>query len=176
MEVLTTATPEAALVVVNGLLHAQQMSHADLVAAVEAAKHWPNTLAAHVVLALADPRMESAAESRTYFLCRQQGLPRPEPQVVVLDEHGHPFARVDFAWPKHGVFLEFDGRIKYELYRREGETLEQFLLREKRREERICMLTGWVCIRIGWSDLETPIVTAGRIRRILEGRTRPIGA
>jgi hypothetical protein len=45
-----------------------------------------------------------------------------------------------------------------------------FLLREKKREERICQLTGWVCIRIGWSDLETPVATAGRIRRLLSSR------
>ncbi|WP_322921964.1 hypothetical protein [Nocardioides renjunii] len=176
VEVLSTATPEAALVVVNGLLHSEQMSVDELVAAVEAMKHWPHTLSAHVVLALADGRMESPAESRTYYMCRQQRLPRPEPQVVIRDERGRVFGRVDFAWPHHGVFLEFDGRIKYELHRREGETLDQYLLREKKREERICLLTGWVCIRIGWADLENPVATAARIRRLLESRTRPVGA
>lgn len=176
VEVMATATPEAALVVVNGLLHAAQMTRAELVAAVDAMKHWPNTLAAHVVLALADARMESVAESRTFYMCRQQGLPRPEPQVAVLDERGHVVARVDFAWPEHGVFLEFDGRVKYERHRREGETLEQFLMREKKREESICMLTGWVCLRISWADLHTPVLTAARIRRVLESRTRSVGA
>ena len=46
------------------------------------------------------------------------------------------------------MFLEFDGRLKYRLFRRANETLEQFLMREKRREELICQLTGWVCVRI----------------------------
>ena len=109
-------------------------------------------------------------------MCRQQNLPRPEPQYVVRDEHGHVFARVDFAWPEEGVFLEFDGRIKYERYRREGETLEEYVMREKRREERICQLTGWVCIRIGWADLEDPVATSARIRRLLDSRRRPVGA
>lgn len=82
------------------------------------------------------------------------------------------FARVDFAWVELGVFLEFDGKIKYERYRREGETLEQFLMREKAREERICQLTGWVCIRITWAQLAAPQQLAGRIRRILESRSK----
>jgi hypothetical protein len=176
VEVIATASPEAALVVVNGMLHAHLMTRDELVESVRAMKHWPHTLSAHVVLALADERMESPAETRTYFLCRQQQLPRPEPQYVVHDEHGKVFARADFAWPEHGVFLEFDGRIKYERFRRDGESLEQFLMREKRREERICQLTGWVCIRIGWSDLEKPAATATRIRRLLESRERPVGA
>ena len=75
-----------------------------------------------------------------------------------------------------GVFLEFDGREKYVRFRREGETLDQFLLREKRREERICQLTGWVCIRITWADLERPVETARRIRRLLDSRRTLPGA
>ena len=73
---------------------------------------------------MCDARLESAAETRTDVLCWTQRLPRPTPQVIVKDEDGHEFARVDFAWLAHGVFLEFDGRIKYEKYRRKGETLE----------------------------------------------------
>ena len=93
----------------------------------------------------------------------------------MFDEAGRLFARLDFSWPDFGVFLEFDGKEKYERFRRENETLEEFLMREKKREERICQLTGWVCIRITWADLENPERTAQRIRRILESR-RPVGA
>ncbi|WP_210440934.1 hypothetical protein [Nocardioides xinjiangensis] len=176
VEVMASVPPEPALVVTNGLLHGQHMTREELVASARAMKHWPHTLSAHVVVALADERMESVAETRTYYLCRQQHLPRPEPQYPVVDEHGQVFARADFAWPEHGVFLEFDGRVKYEQHRRPGETLEQYLMREKRREERICQLTGWVCIRIGWTDLADPVTTAARIRRLLDSRRGPIGA
>jgi hypothetical protein len=176
VEVMATATTEAALVVTNGLLHDGHISRDELVTAAKAMKHWPHTLSAHVVVAMADERLESVAETRTYFMCRQHGLPCPEPQVVVLDERGELFARVDFAWPGMGVFLEFDGRIKYERHRREGETLEEFLMREKKREERICQLTGWVCLRIGWADLEKPVATTTRIRKILDSRAPRVGA
>jgi hypothetical protein len=176
VEVTTITTVEPALITVNGMLNQGMLSRQDLADEVEACKHWPDTLATTIVLRLCDPRVQSAGESRTLFLCWSQHLPRPEPQVPVLDELGQLFAYADFAWEEEGVFLEFDGRIKYELFRREGETLEQFLMREKRREERICQLTGWVCIRITWADLEAPGRTARRIRLLLESRRRPLGA
>jgi hypothetical protein len=174
VEVTTMGTVEPALVTVNALMHAGHLSPARLAEEVEALKHWPGTLTATIVQRLADPRVESVAESRTLFLCWDQKLPRPELQIPVLDEYGHEFAFADFGWREHGVFLEFDGRIKYERHRRKGETLEEFLMREKRREERICQLTGWVCIRITWADLARPERTAARIRRILESRRRPV--
>jgi hypothetical protein len=92
--------------------------------------------------------------------------------VVIRDEEGREFARVDFAWVDFGVFLEVDGKIKYVELRREGESLEDYLLREKRREERICLLTGWVCIRITWADLAAPELLARRIRAVLASRVR----
>ena len=176
VEVTTMATVEPALVTVNGMLNAQLLTVEEFAGAVEALKHWPDTLATTIVLRLCDPRIQSVGESRTSFMCWDQHLPRPEPQVAVYDEFGHLLGYTDFAWCEEGVFLEFDGRLKYEWFRREGETLDEFLMREKRREERICQVTGWVCIRITWADLAHPERTARRIRRILEGRRRPVGA
>jgi hypothetical protein len=176
LEVCTIATLESALVTVNGLLHAGLLTPAELAARAHDCRFWPQTLNTTLVVRLADPRVESAGETRTLHLCWAQHLPKPLPQVVVNDEHGRLFARVDFAWPGHGVFLEFDGREKYARFRREGETLEQFLIREKKREERICQLTGWVCLRIGWVDLANPAATARRIRAVLDSRSRLLGA
>ena len=79
-------------------------------------------------------------------------------------------ARLDFAWAELGVFLEFDGKEKYKRFRREGETLDEFLMREKKREQLICKLTGWTCIRIGWAELHQPELLARRIRAILDSR------
>ena len=176
VEVTTMATVEPALVTVNGMLHAKMMTADEFAAAVETHKHWPDTLASRIVVQLCDARIQSVGESRTLYLAWAQHLPRPEPQVTVLDEHGRVFAYCDFAWQQYGVFLEFDGREKYRRYRRKDETLDEFLMREKKREERICQLTGWVCIRISWADLEDPVRTARRIRRVLASRLRPMGA
>ncbi len=164
------AALEPALVVVNGMLHIGLITEVELVEAAQELKHWPETLSNHLLLHLADSRMESVAETRTDYLCWAQHLPRPEPQVEIFDEQGLAFARVDFAWAEYGVFLEFDGKVKYEKFRRPGESLDDFLMREKRREERICQLTGWICIRLTWVDLENPIATARRIGRLLASR------
>ena len=176
VEVCASAGVESALVTVNGLLHARRCTVDELVALADSLKHWPDSLTTNIVLRLCDHRVASAGESRTSHLCWGQRLPRPEPQVPVIDEYGRMFAFVDFAWPGLGVFLEFDGREKYFRFRRDGETLDQFLLREKRREERICQLTGWVCIRITWADLERPVETARRIRRLPDSRRSRRGA
>lgn len=170
IEVTTIADVEPALVVVNSLLSAGAMTTGELAAEAERLRDWPGTLRTEIVQRLSDPRIQSVAESRTLFMCWSQHLPRPEPQVPVVDEWGEVFAYADFGWREHGVFLEFDGRIKYERFRRQGETLEEYVLREKRREELICQVTGWVCIRITWQDLAHPRRTAARIRRILESR------
>lgn len=173
IEVSTMAGVEQALVTVNGMLHQRMLTQPELEAMAADLKHWPDTLGANLVIRLCDARFESPAETRTDALCRAQHLPRPEPQVAVYDERGELYARVDFAWVDLGVFLEVDGNEKYEIFRREGESLDAYLMREKRREERICQLTGWVCIRIGWADLERPAITARRIRAVLESRQRP---
>jgi very-short-patch-repair endonuclease len=172
IEVTTIAGVEESLVTVNGLLHAGQVSAASLAEMAFAARNWPNSLTTDLVLRLADRRIESVGESRTWYLCWTQHLPMPEPQVKVRDETGQVVARVDFAWPELGVFLEFDGNVKYTELAEEDSEAATVVLAEKRREERICILTGWVCIRISWADLANPLATARRIRAVLQSRLR----
>jgi hypothetical protein len=109
-------------------------------------------------------------EARFSYLIWRVHLPKPEPQLQIRDESGQLIAIVDFALPEFGVFIEFDGRLKHEMHRRDGESLNDFVLREKRREELVCTLMGWVCIRVTWDDLARPALTARRIRAVLEGR------
>lgn len=170
VEMTTVSGAESALITVDGLLHAGLTTTSGVRQFAHRTRWWPNSLRTNVVVRLADGRRESAGESRTAYAFFTQGLPMPEPQVWILDEHGVRFARVDFAWVELGVFVEFDGKIKYERFRLPGETLDEFLMREKEREERICQLTGWVCIRITWTQLDAPRQLAERIRRILASR------
>ena len=102
-----------------------------------------------------------------------QRLPRFEPQYEIHDESGRVIARVDFAAPALGVFLEFDGRIKYQGLG--GKALEEVLLEERRREAMICALTGWVCVRITWADLMHPERLARRIRSAIDSRRTTAG-
>ena len=153
--------------VVNDFLHRGLTSLDQLHRRYEPMDRWPNTLGTDLVLRLADPRIESVGETRTFHVCWRHGLPAPEPQYEVFDEDGTCIGRVDFAWPEHRVFLEFDGKIKYGKLLREGETPTDVVLREKRREERICEVTGWRCIRVTWADLQRPEILAARIRNML---------
>lgn len=170
IEILSTNDTELGFCLLNALLHARRTTLKEVQLVAARTDHWPNTLGVRIALGLSDPKLSSIAESRTLYLLYREGVPLPLPQVDVRDALGTLLGCVDFLWPKHGVFLEFDGRIKYELFRRPGESLADYLLREKRREERICQETGWICMRIGWSDLENPRATAHRIRAILDKR------
>lgn len=167
LDITTVVETEAGLAIVNHLLNSRLTSKEALEARYASMDHWPHTLRTDVVLRLADPRIESVGESRVDYMFFSQHLPRPIPQYEIRDRSGRVVARVDFAWPEHGVFLEFDGKIKYERFLREGESASDAVVREKRREEMICELTGWRCIRITWADLSTPALTAQRIRNLL---------
>jgi hypothetical protein len=170
LEVILTNSPEVGLIAACGVLSRGLSSPENLWAAAAAVERWPNSLNARLVLARADAGLTNVAEARAWHLFHEQRIHRPEPQVPVLDEHGEIVGIVDFLWRERGVFLEFDGKIKYTKFRRPGESLDAYLMREKRREERICLLTGWTCIRITWADLESPVRTARRIAHLLESR------
>jgi hypothetical protein len=164
LELTTVLDVEHSLVEIDYLLHQGLTTKEQLWARYETMAHWPRSLATDLVLRLTDGRSESVGETRARFLCWAQHLPAPIPNYPILDERGVEVARVDLAWPTLGVFLEFDGKAKYEQHRRAGESIVDCVLREKQRESRICELTGWRCIRIVWSDLYRAAETAGRIR------------
>jgi hypothetical protein len=164
---LTTITDvEHALPVVSELLRRKLTTPEDLARGYEQIRHVPGSLSSQLVIRLADGRLESVGECRSYHMFFRQALPMPEPQYEVFDEHGVLLGRVDFAWPELGVFVEFDGREKYLKYLREGEDVIDAVRREKAREEQICRLTGWRCIRLVWADLYYPVRTCERIREM----------
>jgi hypothetical protein len=170
LDVTTIENTERSLVIVNGLFHLGESSPALARRRLETIQHWPNTLHTDLVLRLADGRCASAGESRSYFLCWAQGLPMPDLQVPIRNREGRIIAWVDFAWPKLGAFMEFDGLVKYRRLVKPGESPSDVVIREKRREELICGLTGWRAIRIIWVDLDHPVTTADRIRAVHAGR------
>ncbi len=167
LEATILGSAEAGLVVANHFLHRGDIDAANLVARYEMSmEHWPYSLTTDTVLRLADPRIESVGESRTSYFFFARSLPKPVPQFEVYDG-AVLVARLDFALPEHGIWIEFDGRVKYEQYLRPGETPADAVLREKRREELIAELTGWRCLRITWADLADPGNLEVRVRRLI---------
>ena len=170
LDMIALADIPRALVTINGLLHAGETTSPLLAHRAQGMRHDPFTADSSIVLALADERCESAGESLFVHVCWAQALPMPVPQFEVRDGRGHLVGRVDFAWPDLGIYLEFDGRVKYNGLLRPGESAADAVMREKQREQLISGITGWRCIRIIWADLFHPERLAERIRATVAGR------
>lgn len=167
LETTTVAPVEACICVADDFLRRGLTTSEQLRSRYALMTSWPSTLTTGLVIRLADGLHESVGETRTGYMIWRAGLPRPELQVEVCDENGTVIGRVDFAWPEHRLFLEFDGLQKYVKHLGPGETVADVVLREKHREEQICMLTGWRCVRITWDDLQRPEVIVQRIRNLM---------
>jgi hypothetical protein len=164
LDVTTITDTEHSLVMVNGLLHAQHTTLAHLERRYASMTQWPHSLRTDLVLRLADGRCESAGETRTCYVCWQQGLPVPELQFEIR-QGGTLVARLDLAWPELGVWVEFDGKIKYSSAFRDGDRPEDVVFREKKREDMVRRVTGWRCVRVTWADLYNPALLAAKIRQ-----------
>jgi very-short-patch-repair endonuclease len=57
----------------------------------------------------AEPKAESAMETRLRMLLVLAGLPRPEVQVPIHDDRGTFLGRPDLLYRVHGLAIEFDG-------------------------------------------------------------------
>ena len=136
----------------------------------------PDSRRLQVVVRLVRKGSNSVGESLSRHLMFRCGLPEPQLQFEVYDVYGNFVGRTDFAWPEHGLLGEFDGLAKYGRLRRPGETVEQAVVREKTREDRLREITGWLMIRLVWSELLSPGPTAARLREQLARGRRLIAA
>jgi very-short-patch-repair endonuclease len=114
------------------------------------------------VVALSDSRAESPPETRLRVLLRRAGLPAPEVQYRVEDEHGFVVARVDLAYPAAKLAIDYDGSTHFD--RRQTD-------RDRDRDLELGDL-GWDTMRFGSLDLETGPQTVRRVTRRLEARMR----
>lgn len=81
----------------------------ELVAEVDRFKGFRGVVQLRFLAPLADPRAESLAESALRLHWLDAGLPKPEPQWWVCDEHGVPLFRLDLALPELLFAAEYDG-------------------------------------------------------------------
>lgn len=158
---------DPAVCILDWFLRKRLTTIAELATALASRRVWPDHLGLALKADHAAYGADSVGETRTRLLIGDLGLPEPVLQWDVHDVDGSLVGIVDLAWPEHGVLLEFDGEEKYHRYRRPGETIEQMVMREKRREDKIRELTGWVVIRISWADLASPQALYSRLARHL---------
>ena len=171
-EILGTLSTEVALVVAHDLIHRRLTDSAAIRSAIHGMERWPGTLGAHIIHPLLDVPCESVAETRFLHLITRLGLPRPIAQYEVHGPAGQVIARLDFAWPEYGVWVEVDGRAKYDAHLGPGETASDVVWREKLREDDVRHRTGWRCLRVTWADLQVPGRLARLLRDFLAGRDR----
>lgn len=109
----------------------------------------------HRALEFASPHAESPGESLSRAVIHELGFPAPTLQYRVEDARG--LAGIcDFAWPEHALLGEFDGLVKYTRnLAREGENVEDIVVREKVREDRL-RATGRRVTRWLWAEVLEP--------------------
>ena len=109
----------------------------------------------HRALEFASSLAESPGESVSRATIHELGFPAPVLQCRVEDARGLA-GITDFAWPQHGLLGEFDGLVKYTRnMARAGENVEEIVVREKVREDRL-RATGRRVARWLWSEAMQP--------------------
>lgn len=116
-------------------------------------------------LLLMDAGAESPQETRTRLLLVRNGLPAPTTQIVVCDEFGRIFARIDMGWRAHRVGVEFDGAQHWTDPAQRTADIDRYAELTAR---------GWVIVRVS-SDLlrYRPGVVVARVRAALRAAGCP---
>jgi hypothetical protein len=96
---------------------------------------FPGSHQGRVTIAFADPRSDSPGESVTPVQFYPHGIPIPDLQHDVVDDHGVLIGTSDYYWEEFRHLGEFDGKIKYQKLLRSGESPSDCVFREKRRED-----------------------------------------
>lgn len=164
LEASSRAGNEVALCLMESGLRAGAYDVAALHACHELLQFWPFMRHLQVPLRMADPRSGSVGESRGNWHFYALGLPRPIPQYEVRGADGELIGITDWAWLEYKTFGEFDGRIKYGRLLRPDQSPGDAVFEEKRREDLIREATGFMAVRLIWSDYDQPQT----IRRRLE--------
>jgi hypothetical protein len=148
----------AAVVGVDALLFRRVIKHDTLRAYIAGRSRWPGVRAATAALDLARVDVESPMETRLRLAIVHGGLPEPIVQYDVLDRHGQFVARLDLAYPKQRVGLEYDGD-----HHRERTTFQRDAVRLNR-----LRLLDWTVLRFTADDvLRNPDRMLAQIRAAL---------
>jgi hypothetical protein len=158
---------DAAVCTIDWFLEEGLTSMDELLMLLDGRQTWSDHLDLSHKVSLASVGSQSVGETRSRLLFGDRGLPAPVLQLAIREPSGRLVGIVDFAWPERRLIVEFDGVTKYHRHRRPGESIEEMVVREKFREDRIRELTGWTVVRIVWADLARPDLLVPRLHRHL---------
>ena len=171
VDLARSGAPSTAVVCADAALQRALITSDELATSVARAKGRPGVNRARRTLSTADGRSESPGETLTRLAVRS--VAEFDLQVEITDENGHFVGRADLGVRGAGLLVEFDGRRKYVVDRRAGESIEDAVLAEKHREDRLRAL-GYGMVRVVWSDLRAPEVLVDLVRRALERGRRAV--
>ena len=116
---------------------------------VEAAARRSGVETLRRVVAFADGRSQSAAESASRVTMDRAGLPAPTLQFRVSNPSGW-IADCDFGWPDRGVVGEVDGEGKYDERVARGSSAGK-VVREQQDRDELIRQCGWWPTHWGWA-------------------------
>ncbi len=150
-----------AVVAVDALLHRRLVTLGRLRGYASERTGWPGTRRLAEVLALATPLAESPMETRLRLLLIDAGAPPLTPQHEVRDARGRFVARLDLAYPRWRIGIEYEGDHHRERaqFRRDVARLGE--LRE----------AGWLVLRFTADDvLRRPARVAAQVAAAIRER------
>ncbi|MGH3509877.1 MAG: DUF559 domain-containing protein [Nocardioidaceae bacterium] len=101
-------SPRHGLAAIDALMRAHGFTEADIRALLPRYFRRRGVVRLREIAPLADPRAESVSESWVRWEIAARGLPIPDLQVWVA-VNGVPTYRLDLAYPKHKIAVEYDG-------------------------------------------------------------------
>jgi len=169
LDALTQLDTPSGIVAGDWMLNQGLTTLDQLWAAKNSMVRWPGMLSTEVVVRFLDGDSQSVGESLERHLLWRLHLPRPVLQYRVYDRRGRLIGITDFAWPEHGVYGEFDGRVKYGRLLKPGQDPGEVVFAEKRREDLIRSATDGIMVRHTWADLHPRSEPSRKLVELLRG-------
>jgi hypothetical protein len=152
-----------AVIAVDALARAGGFAPAELLTRRTSAPGARNCRRLDEVVALSDPRAESPRETRLRVGLVRAGLPAPEVQYRISDEHGFVLARVDLGYPCAKLAIEYDGATHFTARR----------ARLDRERDGLLASHDWQTLRLARDDIGIAMrQTANRVAELLALRSR----
>jgi hypothetical protein len=156
VDLARTSSFRIGVVVADSALRGKLTTKAELDAVVADCARWPGLTQARKVVEFSDALSESALESLSRVVFREQGIPPPELQQWVGGEDEGVVGRADFLWRRCGTIGEADGALKY--------ADPQRAIAQLRRDARL-RAAGFQVVHFTWDDIvRTPGHVAASLR------------